>query len=65
MYCVLDLHSNNGFYGIVEKLGKRVSGKRLPNKINTVLNALSIFKEQIKTIAVKLNYIIGIGLLTV
>jgi hypothetical protein len=29
LYCGIDLHSNNGFYGIVEKSGKRVYGKRL------------------------------------
>ncbi len=56
MYCAVDLHSNNGYYGIVEKSGKRVFGKRLPNKIDAVLDTLSIFKDNIKTIAVESTY---------
>jgi len=56
LYCAVDLHSNNGFYGIVEKSGKRVFGKRLPNEIDTVLEVLDAFKEHIKTIAVESTY---------
>ena len=56
MYCAVDLHSNNGYYGIVEKTGKRVFGKRIPNQIDTVLGVLRHFKEHIKTIAVESTY---------
>jgi transposase len=56
MYCAVDLHSNNGYYGIVEKSGKRVFGKRIPNQLEAVIAALSKFKEHIKTIAVESTY---------
>lgn len=56
LYRAVDLHSNNGCYGIVEKSGKRVFGKRLPNKIDVVVDVLSHFKEEIKTIAVESTY---------
>lgn len=56
LYCGIDLHSNNGFYGIVEKSGKRVYGKRLPNHLTDVLKALCPYKQQIKEIAVESTY---------
>ena len=56
IYCAVDLHSNNGYYGIVEKSGKRVLGKRLPNQLNVVLSFLNNFKEDVKTIAVESTY---------
>jgi transposase len=56
LYCGIDLHSNNGFYGIVEKSGKRVYGKRLRNDLDDVLEALTPYKKQIKEIAVESTY---------
>lgn len=56
LYCGIDLHSNNGFYGIVEKSGKRVYGKRLPNRLDDVLEALCPYKKQIEEIAVESTY---------
>ena len=56
LYCAVDLHSNNGYYGIVENSGKRVFGKKLPNKIEKVLEALEKYKNEIKTIAVESTY---------
>ena len=56
IYCAVDLHSNNGYYGIVEKSGKRVFGKRLPNKLETVLDALEPFKERLERVAVESTY---------
>ena len=37
LYCGIDLHSNNGYYGIVDKDGKRLLDKRLPNELGAVL----------------------------
>jgi len=56
MYCAVDLHSNNGFYGIVEKSGRRVLGKRIPNDLNKVLDVLGRFKDEIVEVAVESTY---------
>ena len=56
LYCGIDLHSNNGFYGIVEKSGKRVFGRRISNNPGKVLETLGQFKKQIVAIAVESTY---------
>lgn len=56
LYCAVDLHSNNGYYGIVEKSGKKLLGKRLPNDLNKVLKLLLPLKEKICSIAVESTY---------
>ena len=56
LYCAIDLHSNNGFYGIVEKSGKRVLGKRIPNDLETILKVLAPFQTKINQIAVESTY---------
>lgn len=56
LYCAVDLHSNNGFYGIVEKSGKRVYGKRLANNLNEILAELAPFSDRIDRIAVESTY---------
>jgi len=52
----IDLHSNNGYYGIIEPDGKRVFQKRLPNDLPTVLSALGPYKETITSIVVESTY---------
>jgi transposase len=47
MYCAVDLHGNNGFYGIVDEGGKRVFSKRLPNCLDTVLKTLEPYRGQL------------------
>lgn len=56
LYCAIDLHSNNGFYGIVEKSGKKVLGKRIPNNLDKVLELLLPLKDRIISIAVESTY---------
>ena len=56
MYCAVDLHSNNGFYGIVEKSGKRVFGKKIPNDMEKILHMLEPYRKSIKEIAVESTY---------
>jgi len=46
LHCAVDLHGNNGYYGIVDETGKRLLSKRLPNSLETVLEALEPFREQ-------------------
>ena len=52
----IDLHSNNGYYGIIKQDGKRVFQKRLPNDLQTVLSALEPYKETITSIVVESTY---------
>jgi len=56
LYCGIDLHSNNGFYGIVENSGKRVFKKRVANNLEDVLTTLSPFKERIESVAIESTY---------
>ena len=56
LYCAVDLHSNNGYYGIIEKSGKHVLGKRLSNDLDKVLKELEPFKEKIHSVAIESTY---------
>ena len=47
LHCAVDLHGNNGFYGIVDETGKRVFKKRMPNSLPAVLAALEPYREQL------------------
>jgi len=48
VHCAVDLHGNNGYYGIVDETGKRVYSKRLPNSLEKVLEALGPFRDQLE-----------------
>jgi len=48
LHCGVDLHGDNGYYGIVDKSGNRVFKKRLPNDLNEVLQALAPFRADLK-----------------
>ena len=52
LYCAVDLHSNNGYYGIVNKSGNRIWSKRLPNELDDFLNHLEPYTYQLETIDV-------------
>ena len=45
LHCAVDLHGDNGFYGIMDTEGKRVFKKRLPNDLGKVLEALQPYRE--------------------
>jgi len=47
LHCAVDLHGNNGYYGIVDEEGKRVFKRRIPNSLPEVLAALEPFAEQL------------------
>lgn len=47
LHCAVDLHGNNGYYGIVNEMGKRLLSKRLPNSLEMVLSTLEPFREQL------------------
>lgn len=48
LHCGVDLHGDNGFYGIVDETGKRVYKQRLPNSLPEVLAALEPYREELK-----------------
>ena len=56
LYTGIDLHSNNGFYGILNEKGERIFQKKLPNDLLRVLKILGPFKKDIKVIAVESTY---------
>jgi len=57
LYCAVDLHGDNGFYGIVDETGKRLFSKRMPNDLDTVLKFLSPYREQLdKGVVVESTY---------
>jgi hypothetical protein len=41
----IDLHSNNGYYAIVEPDGKRVFEKRIPNEFLWSYRTLNLLKK--------------------
>ena len=47
LHCAVDLHGDNGYYGIVDAAGKRLLSKRLPNELPAVLTVLEPFREQL------------------
>mgnify|MGYP006297105773 FL=1 len=53
LYGAIDLHPNNGYYGIMTKEGKRVWGKRLANQPEKVLSALARFRDDLEGIAIE------------
>ncbi|MFC1499036.1 transposase [Verrucomicrobiota bacterium] len=47
LHCAIDLHGDNGYYGIMNEAGKRIYEKRLPNKLPVILEALKPFKKDL------------------
>jgi len=48
LHCAVDLHGNNGYYGIVDETGKRIFKKRIQNSLPEILTALEPYREQIE-----------------
>jgi len=53
LYSGLDLHSRNTYIGILETDFKRVFKKRIPNKLDQILETLEPFREQLKGLYTK------------
>jgi transposase len=49
LHCAVDLHGDNGYYGIVDETGKRLVSKRLPNCLKTVLATLAPYRDGLET----------------
>jgi len=48
LHCAVDLHGDNGFYGIVDDNGKRLFKQRIPNSLPAVLAALEPYRKRLK-----------------
>lgn len=47
LHCGVDLHGDNGYYGIMDTTGKRVFKGRLPNKLEKVLKVLEPYQAEL------------------
>ena len=57
LHCGVDLHGDNGMYGIVDERGMRVFKKRVPNDLNEVLAVLEPYRDGLTSgIAVESTY---------
>ncbi|MCK5850864.1 MAG: IS110 family transposase [Kiritimatiellae bacterium] len=56
LHCAIDLHGNNGYYGIVDETGKRIFKQRIPNSLPAALAALEPYKKQLKEVVVESTY---------
>ncbi|MFC1567544.1 IS110 family transposase [Thermodesulfobacteriota bacterium] len=56
LYAGLDLHSRNTYIGIMDKAFNRVFKKRVPNKLELILQTLEPFRDQIKGFVVESTY---------
>jgi len=56
LYVGLDLHSRNTYIGILDKDLKRVFKKRVPNRLDNILQTLDPFRDQIKGFVVESTY---------
>ncbi len=55
-YCGIDLHSNNNVMVVIDETDQILLEKKLPNKLDTILKALSRIREPISAIAVESTY---------
>ena len=56
LYAGIDLHSTNSFIGVVDDNGKRLFGKRVPNREEKILLVLDRFKKDLAGIVVESTY---------
>jgi len=56
LYAGIDLHANNNYLGISNGEGRRILSKRLPNDLDTILESLNFFKEDLAGIVVESTF---------
>jgi len=56
LYCAIDLHSTNNVPVVIDEDDKVLLQKRLPNDLNTVVQALSPFKNSLQSVAVESTF---------
>jgi len=55
-YAGIDLHSSNSFTAVINDQDQRLYGKRLPNRLETIVSALEPFKEGLKGVVVESTF---------
>jgi len=55
-YAGIDLHSSNNFTAVINDQDQRLYGKRLSNRLETIVSALNPFKEDLKGVVVESTY---------
>jgi len=55
-YAGIDLHSSNNYLGVIDSKDKRLFGKRLPNCIDTITEALKPFRKNLEGVVVESTY---------
>ena len=55
-YAGIDLHSSNNYIGIINEEDQRLYQKRLPNRLENILEALEPFKESMEAVVVESTY---------
>jgi len=56
LYGGVDLHSNNSWFGIMDKSEKKVLRKKLPNELPKILNVLKPYRKDLVGIAVESTF---------
>jgi len=56
LYAGIDLHASNNFIGVLDKNGKRIFKRKLPNIPEEILVSLGGFKEQMVGVVVESTY---------
>jgi len=56
VYAGIDLHSSNNYIGIIDEQDQRLYQKRLPNRLEHILEALEPFKESLDGVVVESTY---------
>jgi len=56
LYAGIDLHSSNNYIGIMDQDFRRVHGRRLPNKLGSILKMLEPFRADLKGVVVESTY---------
>lgn len=56
-FAAVDLHGDNGYYAVCDQHGRRIWGKRLPNSLPRVLEALEPYRDRLqKPIAIESTF---------
>lgn len=56
LYAGIDLHAKNNYLGVIDEEDRRVSEKKLPNDLDTILFNLNPFKEDIVGVVVESTF---------
>ncbi|MEA2605087.1 MAG: transposase [Acidobacteriota bacterium] len=56
LYCGVDLHSTNSYLAVLDEQLRPVLGRRVPNRLEAILEALEPFREQIQAVAVESTF---------